>query len=336
MFRFGVVSFVGALANKWQPSAPLSESEAAKLFNDWQTHFGVNGADYGTWSANLEEVVEINMGEFSWIAGLNEYSHMSWEEFKAHYNLEPQNCAATQPRKSTLPPARFPAANNKDWRTDIPIHVKDQGSCGSCWAFSTTGATEAHNYLATGKDVQLAEQQLVDCANHFDCHGCNGGLPSKAFEYLHYAGGQMKESDYKYTAKTGKSCNVVESKFAAVVASQVNITYKDEDQLVEALAQHGPVSVAYQVASDFRHYAGGVYDSTTCKSSPQDVNHAVLAVGFDTDKKSGKDYYIVKNSWGSSFGVEGGYFWMVRGKNMCGVGDCASFPVMKGETGIVA
>merc|ERR1712000_159787 len=132
----------------------------------------------------------------------------------------------------------------------------------------TTGATEAHNYLATGKDVQLAEQQLVDCANDFDCHGCNGGLPSKAFEY--------------------------------------------------------------------RHYAGGVYDSTTCKSSPQDVNHAVLAVGFDTDKKSGKDYYIVKNSWGSSFGVEGGYFWMVRGKNMCGVGDCASFPVMKGETGIVA
>jgi len=248
--------------------------------------------------------------------------------------LAPQNCSATQPKeKVTLPLTGRQALDTpvkKDWRDDIPIHVKNQGHCGSCWTFSTTGATEAHNYLATGKDVLLAEQQLVDCAQDFDNHGCNGGLPSHAFEYLHYFGGQMTEDDYPYTAKDG-ACVADVSKVAAVVDSQVNITFHDEDQLKDAVGQYGPVSIAYQVASDFRNYAGGVYSSTVCKNRPEDVNHAVLAVGFDHDEKSGKDYWIVKNSWGTSFGLDG-YFMMERGVNMCGVSDCASFPIMsKGD-----
>merc|ERR1719182_939675 len=111
-----------------------------------------------------------------------------------------------------------------------------------------------------------------------------------------------------------------------VPGGSVNLTKGDEDSLEYYLATAGPVSVAYQVASDFRHYSEGVYSSTVCKSQPEDVNHAVLAVGFDHDDKSGKDYWIVKNSWGTSFGVEGGYFMMERGVNMCGVSDCASFP----------
>merc|ERR1712048_801310 len=266
----------------------------------------------------------------------NEFSHMSWEQFKAFHWLEPQNCSATY-EKTTLPSVGYASSDlptSKDWRKDIPIHVKNQGHCGSCWTFSTTGATEAHNYLATGKDVILAEQQLVDCAGAFDNHGCNGGLPSHAFEYLHYFGGQMAEADYPYTAVDGK-CVADVSKVAATVVDQVNITFMDEDQLHEAVGKYGPVSVAYQVASDFRHYAGGVYSSTVCKSRPEDVNHAVLAVGYDHDVKSGKDYWIVKNSWGTTFGVENGYFWMERGANMCGVSDCASFPVM-GDATVVA
>lgn len=264
---------------------------------------------------------------------MNEFSDWTLTEFKAHFNLlDPQNCAATGPselpRREEVSYARENALDAIDWRKTIPIHVKSQGSCGSCWAFSTTAAMEAHNYLATKKDVQLAEQQLVDCAQKFDCHGCNGGLPAKAFEYLHYFGGQMLGADYKYTAKDGR-CRADVSKVAVVVTSQVNITFKDEAQLLSAVGQYGPVSIAYQVAGDFRRYKGGVYDSSTCKSGPKDVNHAVLIVGYDHDTKSGKDYWILKNSWGSSFGIEGGYFWMVRGKNMCGVADCASFPVVK-------
>jgi len=335
MSRFASLALVGVSANRFQPNTPLSHSDKIELFAHWQSEFGVNGADFDKWSSTLEEVIAHNQVESSWVAGLNAYSHMNWEEFKAFFNLAPQNCSATQPKEKTLlPPVAYKAAatpTKKDWRTDIPIHVKDQGHCGSCWTFSTTGATEAHNYLATGKDVLLAEQQLVDCAQDFDNHGCNGGLPSHAFEYLHYFGGQMTETDYPYTAKDGK-CVADASKVAAVVDSQVNITFHDEDQLLEAVGQYGPVSVAYQVASDFRNYAGGVYSSTVCKNKPEDVNHAVLAVGFDHDEKSGKDYWIVKNSWGTSFGVEGGFFMMERGVNMCGVSDCASFPIMsKGD-----
>lgn len=332
MFRFGVFASV-AVADpaKWQPASPLSDTEAHQLFQDWQAEFAANSADFSVWKANLAEVVAINSQGASWQAGLNEYSHMTWAEFKAYHHLEPQNCSATL-EKTVLPSLHYAASDlpsKKDWRKDIPIHVKNQGQCGSCWTFSTTGAVEAHNYLATGKDVLLAEQQLVDCADAFDNHGCSGGLPSHAFEYLHYFGGQMTEEDYPYTAKDG-SCAADVSKVAATVVSQVNITFMDEDQLHEAVGKYGPVSVAYQVASDFRHYAGGVYSSTVCGSLPSDVNHAVLAVGFDHDDASGKDYWIVKNSWGTSFGVEGGYFWMERGANMCGVSDCASFPVCGG------
>merc|ERR1712107_3229 len=120
-------------------------------------------------------------------------------------------------------------------------------------------------------------------------------MGSHAFEYLHYFGGQMTESDYPYTAQDG-TCTADASKVAATVVSQVNITFMDEDQLHEAVGKYGPASVAYQVASDFRHYAGGVYSSTVCGSRPEDVNHAVLAVGYDHDEASGKDYWIVKNS----------------------------------------
>jgi len=334
MFRFASLPLLGALASKFQPKDAPTADAKLDLFEDWQNTFGVNGADFSKWSATLDEVVEHNQGDSTWVAGLNEYSHLTWEEFKSYFNLAPQNCSATQPKeKVALPVAHRRAQDTpdkKDWRDDVPIHVKNQGHCGSCWTFSTTGATEAHNYLATGKDVLLAEQQLVDCAQAFDNHGCDGGLPSHAFEYLHYFGGQMTEDDYPYTAVDG-ACVADVTKVAAIVESQVNITFHDEDQLKDAVGQYGPVSIAYQVASDFRNYAGGVYSSTVCQNKPEDVNHAVLAIGFDNDEQSGKDFWIVKNSWGTSFGLEG-YFLMERGVNMCGVSDCASFPIMsKGQ-----
>merc|ERR1712059_196975 len=123
---------------------------------------------------------------------------------------------------------------------------------------------------------------MGDCAGNFDNDGCNGGLPSHAFEYLHYFGGQMSESDYPYTGKDGR-CKEAVSKVAATVTSQVNITYLDEGQLLEAVGTTGPVSIVYECASDFSRYSGGVYDSKVCKNGKRDVNHAVLVVGYDYD-----------------------------------------------------
>jgi len=239
--------------------------------------------------------------------------------------MAPQHCSATG-RGSYVPTGVDPNADSLDWRTKgVVTPVKNQGGCGSCWAFGTTGAVESMWAIKTGQLLSLAEQQLVDCAGPFGNHGCNGGLPSQAFEYIKAAGGIMLGKDYPYTARDGR-CRADASKAAAKVSGEQNITQGSETELFDAITNKGPVAIAFQVAGDFQSYRSGVYDSTRCKSGPMDVNHAVLAVGYGTDASSSKPYWIVKNSWGTSFGIQG-YFLMVRNKNMCGVATCASIPL---------
>jgi cathepsin H len=277
------------------------------------------------------------------------------EEFAAFYLMEPQHCSATTHTSSgRLRPWDDDGINSKnkpsvDWRTKgIMTPVKDQGHCGSCWTFSTSGCLEAHTCLAAETDCTswngLSEEQLVECAGAFDNHGCYGGLPSHAFEYLKYSGGMMTENDYPYNAPQngGNSTCTIDSrspgKWRAQVAEVFNITSRDEDDLVHAVATIGPVSIAYQVSPDFRFYQHGIYDSyntttnhTMCHSGSYDVNHAVVAVGLGTsvDKKTNvsTDYFIVRNSWSSNWGMEG-HFWIKRGENLCGLSDCASFPIV--------
>jgi cathepsin H len=232
-----------------------------------------------------------------------------------------------------------------DWREKgVVSEVKNQGHCGSCWTFSTVGCLEAH--LALKYDAwrapRLSEQQLVECAQDFDNHGCEGGLPSHAFEYVRGAGGLSTEFSYPYLGVDGKcrfnkSATPETAPFrpssagvgVEVPGGSVNISQGDEAALKYFLATRGPVSVAFQVASDFRHYESGVYTSTVCKSGPKDVNHAVLAVGYGTDPVSGLEYWTIKNSWDYSFGMEG-FFKIEAMKNMCGVADCAAFPDLYG------
>jgi cathepsin H len=201
---------------------------------------------------------------------------------------------------------------------------------------------EAHTCLAHGKDCTtwtgLSEQQLLDCATPYNNNGCNGGLPSQAYEYIKYAGGIDSEDSYPYQANDIDGCRASDddehsSKRAAEVVDVFNITSYDEDDLVQAIQHVGPVSIAYQVSPDFRFYKNGLYDSynattnsTMCQSSPMNVNHAVVAVGIGSTQDA-LPFYIVRNSWSTSWGMEG-YFWMLRGKNLCGVSDCASFPLV--------
>jgi len=212
-----------------------------------------------------------------------------------------------------------------DWREHDGVSpVKNQGHCGSCWTFSTVGALEAHELLKYGSFVPLAEQQLVDCAGDFDNHGCEGGLPSHAFEYITVQShGISTEDAYPYKG-TDEKCTVNPDTFHLnVQGGAVNITEGDEVELAQALYEHGPVSVAFEVVGDFRDYTTGVYSSTVCKNSTNDVNHAVLAVGYGTE--GGKDYWVVKNSWGADWGDKG-YFKIERGVNMCGIAVCNSYP----------
>lgn len=245
-------------------------------------------------------------------------------EFKIWYLAAPQNCSATHTGSSSVLYGDVPG--EKDLHNEGAVTpVKNQGKCGSCWTFSTTSCVESHNILKNGKMVLLSEQNLLDCAQAFGNHGSNGGLPSHAFEYIRYNGGIDTEDSYPYEAKEGK-CKFNEYHIGAKVDAVVNITSRHEDELKATVGSAGSVSIAFQVVSDFRFYKAGVYESTECHKGEQDVNHTVLTVGYGTE--SGMPHWIVKNSWGADWGMSG-YFQIKRGANMCGVADCASYPIVQ-------
>ncbi|OQR94685.1 cysteine protease family C01A [Achlya hypogyna] len=317
----------------WQLTAvPATELGFRTLFQQWKVAFDViydsvatETTRFQAFVANAQLVAAHNRQVWrSYSLALNVFADTTWAEFQADYlGATPQNCSATH-RSTVTAVGDVPDAI--DWRrVDAVSPVKNQGKCGSCWTFSTTGCLESHNLLTHGKRVLLSEQNLVDCAQAFDNHGCNGGLPSHAFEYIKYNGGLDTGAAYPYHAKD-ETCKYDPANIGVTVVDVVNITSRDETQLRTAVGTVGPVSIAFQVSNDFRFYKDGVYDSTECKSGEADVNHAVLAVGYNTTVDGAK-YWIVKNSWSDKWGIEG-YFHIAQGKNMCGLADCASYPIV--------
>uniref|UniRef100_A0AAX7VNG3 Cathepsin H n=1 Tax=Astatotilapia calliptera TaxID=8154 RepID=A0AAX7VNG3_ASTCA len=260
---------------------------------------------------NKKRIDKHNEGNHSFTMALNQFSDMTFSEFRKSFLMsEPQNCSAT---KGNYFSSNGPLPDSIDWRKkgNYVTPVKNQVSLN---------LRHPHAWLLS----QTSEQQLVDCAQDFNNHGCNGGLPSQAFEYIMYNKGLMTEQDYPYTAFEGK-CVYKPERAAAFVNSVVNITAYNEMELVDAVGTHNPVSFAFEVTSDFMSYHQGVYTSTECHNTTDKVNHAVLAVGYG--QENGTPHWIVKNSWGSSWGMNG-YFLIERGKNMCGLAACASFPVV--------
>ena len=170
------------------------------------------------------------MGKFSWSQGINDFTDMTFEEFEETRLMAPQQCSATNELKIKDEFKLSAVPESYEWN-DLKMvsPVKNQGQCGSCWAFSTVGCMEAHwNILGKGKNLTFAEQQLVDCAGDFDNHGCNGGLPSHAFEYIKHAGGLESDVTYPYTAKNGNCVFRPEVSVGYVQHGSYNITQGDE------------------------------------------------------------------------------------------------------------
>lgn len=253
---------------------------------------------------------------------------MTFEEFSSLKLMAPQECSATKNDfRISSDKIGVGIPDEYEWNNlGVVTPVKNQGNCGSCWTFSTVGSMEAHwNILKKGNNLIFSEQQLVDCAKDFDNHGCNGGLPSHAFEYIKYRGALELSSTYPYTAKTSK-CVYNESRGVAYVKyGSYNISVGNEVELADRLYNVGPISVAFKVLDGFKNYHSGVYSHARCGSGPKDVNHAVLATGYGTE--GGEKFWNIKNSWGSSWGAKG-YFKILRGQNMCAIGQCNAYPLI--------
>lgn len=205
-----------------------------------------------------------------------------------------------------------------DWRSsNVVQRVKNQGSCSSAYAFSAISALESAIAIKNGTLYDLSEQQLVDCGGR----GCNGGWMQDMFDYIKRSGGVAIQSDYPYTAIQGQ-CQADSKQKVGNVVSYRMVRRGDENDLMQAL-KLGPVSVAFNAGTQqFSYYRSGIFDIPNCGNTP---THAVTLVGYGTE--NGVPYWTLKNSWGESWG-ERGYFRMVRGKNMCGIADWASYPIV--------
>jgi len=297
-------------------------------WEEWKSHFNMEFKKLEEihrkkiFLENVNTILKHNAEGHNWRMGVNQFTHLSPDEWAAKYT---NNTFVHKPAPGgpTLLDVSAPLAS-VDWRGKAVTDIKNQGSCGSCWAFSTTGSLEGAWQIKTGNLVSLSEEQLVQCDRSHD-QGCNGGLMDYAFTYIEQAGGITDETDYPYTSGGGTRGTCKRSIPAAVatVSGYKDVTPDSAVQLQAAIAL-GPVSIAVEAdKSAWQSYRSGIMDSESCGTR---LDHGVLAVGYNTQE----GYWIVKNSWGTSWG-ESGYIRLGissrSSHGICGLLQQPSYPI---------
>jgi len=338
---------LGYLARMFKPASPSAEVEEDPIAAKFEAHCQQYGKYYlhdpkeharrlNIFKKNLRLIEQHNKKDVGYKLAMNHFGDMDDEEFKKiMLPKAPKPAIKSEYVKmdyEVLPrDAKLNAPNSIDWvKLGAVTMVKDQGACGSCWTFGTTGTLEGAWFVKTGQLLSLSEQQLVDCAWGYSWsgaggnQGCDGGFASGALQWIIDNGGIATEANYPYIMQDA-FCLSSDLSSGVQVQAYVNVT-PTEDALKVAVA-NGPVAVAIDASHpEFRFYSSGVYYQADCKNDVDDLDHEVLAVGYGNYQ--GQDYWLVKNSWSTHWGNQG-YVMMSRNRdNNCGIATQPNYPIV--------
>lgn len=307
------------------------KAEHGKVYETQEEH----DKRYNIFLENAAIIEKHNSEGHSWTMGLTQFADLTPKEFEAMQTLYPSKIGTDESpadfRHNTNGRSLKDLPSDIDWRkANLVNPIKNQAQCGSCWAFSTIVSYEGQVANKTGKLTSFSEQNLVDCVKDQEipgssqtcCMGCNGGLMDYAFAYMKAKqdGKADTESSYPYKASDGTCSFKASESGDTPVKSYTDIAKGDENSLKDAVATVGPISIAVDANTFWQLYRGGVFKPLFCGSR---LDHGVAIVGYGSE--NGDDYWIVRNSWGESWG-ENGYMRIVMGKNECGLADSACYP----------
>lgn len=296
-----------------------------KSFVSWMksTNQMYTGDEYqmrlGIWLANYRYVKEHNGKSSSFKVSMNEFAALTPSEYKVMLGFK----GVVRQSKASVETTSVRTHDPIDWRAKGAVTgVKNQGQCGSCWAFSCNVGYEGAIFNRNGTLYDFSESNLVDCCQY--AYGCEGGVMLYAYEYVYYyqGGRMMLTSDYPYTA-CENVCKYSQAIAIGTMSQVVDVIMYDENDLATKVAQYGPAAIAIDASHlSFQLYTSGIYEEPEC--STQSLDHGVGCVGYGTDGATA--YWIIKNSWGTTWGEEG-YIRMLWKDNMCGVASSGCIPL---------
>lgn len=317
------------------PGFVRSDEEVMSMYESWMVNHGKSYNALGEkekrfeiFKDNLRYIEEQNaMPNRTYKLGLNRFADLSNEEYRRTYmgtRTDAKRRFSKVKSDRYAPKVGDSLPDSIDWREKGAVApIKDQGGCGSCWAFSTIASVEGINQIVTGDLISLSEQELVDCDTSYD-EGCNGGLMDYAFQFIIKNGGIDSEEDYPYTGRDGRCDQYRKNAKVVSIDSYEDVPASNENALQKAVANQ-PISVAIEGGGrDFQLYESGIFTGRC----GVDLDHGVNVVGYGSE--NGVDYWIVRNSWGASWG-EKGYVRMQRNikskTGLCGIAVEPSYPI---------